>query len=56
MAYLLVGLIVAMATAISAYVATSSLLLAFFAYYAAGTLTLLSALIAAGLVTEDATD
>ncbi|MCG6882887.1 MAG: hypothetical protein LJE62_03930 [Silicimonas sp.] len=53
MGFLLISIIVAIASAVSAYVAFGSILLAFIAYSAAGTLTLFSALIADGLVHRD---
>lgn len=56
MGFLIVSIIVAIATAISVYVATTSLVLAFIAYSATGTITLLSALIAEGFVKGDVTD
>lgn len=56
MGFLLVSIIVAIATGISVYIASASLMLAFVAYSAAGTITLLSALIADGLVNEDLID
>lgn len=56
MAFLIVSIIVAIATATSVYIASASLVLAFFAYSAAGTLTLFSALIATGLFYGGADD
>ncbi len=56
MGYLFVSILVAMAAAISAYIASASLLLAFIAYAAAGSLTLISALIADGLVSWNTND
>lgn len=56
MAFLIVSIIVAIATATSVYIASASLVLAFFAYSAAGTLTLFSALIATGLFYGDTDD
>ena len=56
MGYLIVSIIVAMATAISIYVASQSLLLAFLASSAAGTMTLVSALVADSLVKGDVRD
>lgn len=50
MGFLFVSIIVAIATAISVYAVSASLVLAFVAYAAAGTLTLISALIADGIV------
>ena len=56
MGILFVSIIVAIASAISAYVISASFLLAFVAYAAAGTVTLVSALIAEGFVKGDVTD
>ncbi len=56
MGLLIVSIIVASATASSVYMTSGSLMLAFLAYSAAGTLSLLSALIADGLVGEDFQD
>lgn len=53
MGHLIVSIIVASATATSVYLTSGSLLTAFLAYSAAGTISLLSALIADGLVNED---
>lgn len=50
MGFLFVSICVAIAAAISVYIASASLVLAFVAYTAAGSLTLISALIADGLV------
>ena len=49
MGLLIVSILVAIACALSAYVATASLVVAFIAYAASGTMTLVSALIAEGL-------
>lgn len=56
MGYLIVSILVAIATSVSVYAATASLGLAFIAYAAAGTFTLFSALIAEGLSHWDVTD
>ena len=56
MGFLIVSILVAIATATSVYIATASLGLAFIAYAAAGTLTLFSALIAEGLMHGDVSD
>lgn len=56
MGFLIVSIIVAIATGISVYVVSASLVLAFIAYSAAGTITLLSALIADGYVNGDVID
>lgn len=56
MGFLIFSILVAVATAASVYVASASMLLAFAAYAAAGTITLLSALIAAGFAPGDVTD
>ena len=50
MGFLLVSIIVAIASAISVYALSASLVLAFLAYTTAGTMTLLSALIAEAIV------
>ncbi|MEM6387202.1 MAG: hypothetical protein AAF718_13300 [Pseudomonadota bacterium] len=49
MGFLIVSILVAIATATSVYIATASVMLAFIAYATAGTFTLLSAVIADGL-------
>lgn len=56
MGFLFVSICVAIASAISVYVAFGSLLLAFVAYAAAGSVTLISALVADGLVNGDLSD
>ncbi len=56
MGYLFVSILVAIAAAISVYIASASLVLAFVAYAAAGSLTLISALIADGLVNWNTND
>ena len=56
MGFLIVSIIVAIATGISIYAVTASLVLAFLAYAAAGTITLLTALIADGLMHGDLID
>lgn len=52
MGYLVVSIIVAIAVSTSVYLATASLLLAFIAYSAAGTLTLMSAVVSDLIVSE----
>lgn len=56
MGFLVVSIIVAMATGISVYIASASVLLAFIAYAAAGTISLLSALIADAIAHGDVFD
>lgn len=56
MGFLLVSIIVAIASAISVYALSASLLLAFLAYTTAGTMTLLSALIAEAIVKGQSID
>ena len=56
MGFLFVSICVAIAAAVSVYIASASLVLAFVAYAAAGSLTLISALIADGLVNWDKLD
>jgi hypothetical protein len=56
MGFLLVSIIVAIATAISVYAISASLVLAFVAYAAAGTITLISALIAEGIFNGEMID
>ena len=56
MGLLIVSIIVASATSTSVYMTSGSLMLAFLAYSAAGTISILSALIADGLVSEDLFD
>ena len=50
MGFLFVSICVAIAAAISVYIVSASLVLAFVAYAAAGSLTLISALVADGFV------
>ena len=56
MGFLIVSILVAMACALCAFVATASLGLAFVAYAAAGTITLFSAMLAEGLTYGDTFD
>ena len=56
MGLLIVSIIVASATSTSVYITSESLMLAFIAYSAAGTIALFSAIIADGLVNEDLID
>lgn len=56
MGFLIVSILVAAATATSTYLVSGSLMLAFFAYAAAGSLALISALIAEAFVPGDLED
>lgn len=56
MGFLIISILVAIATATSVYIATTSIVLAFVAYTVAGTITLISAFIAEGLTHGDVND